>query len=119
MADVGGPPGDPESGKRRHPRFELCASVELKRTREILVLSVRNISLGGAFLVADGHDLSQFPLRSAHEVVLFDPENVDHQIELGARVARHDADGMAITWIQEEGVIFRLSDLIDKLQPIH
>jgi hypothetical protein len=46
------PPPPPPSGadRRRHPRIELIASVEIARGDEVFVMTATNVSMGGVFL---------------------------------------------------------------------
>jgi len=60
------PPPPRPKNTRRHPRFDMFASVELHAAEETLVLPARNISLGGVYLSSDGHDLAILELGDPH-----------------------------------------------------
>ena len=106
--------------QRRHPRFELFASVELHQDRETVVLPARNLSLGGMSLSADGHDLSHFEHGMVIDVLIFDAldENTE-PVRSSARVVRHDPDGsMALMWnATDPKVASLLASLLQKLKP--
>ncbi len=50
------PPPPPGSERRRHPRFDVLAQIEIRGTDSTLVLPLRNISLGGAYVEFDSDD---------------------------------------------------------------
>ena len=105
---------------RRHPRFELFASVELHQNQETVVLPARNLSLGGVSLAADGHDLSHFDNGSVIEVLIFDAfDEHAEPVRSSARVLRHDPDGsMALMWnATDPDVAAALASLLQKLKP--
>jgi hypothetical protein len=105
---------------RRHPRFELFASVELQQNQETVVLPARNLSLGGVSLAADGHDLSHFGDGTVIDVLIFDAldENTE-PVRASARILRHDPDGsMALMWnATDPKVAGLLATLLQKLKP--
>jgi PilZ domain-containing protein len=105
----------PPAGReqRRHPRIELYATVELRSLGETLILSIRNISLGGVFLTADGQDLSSIVIGSEEELVVFDGSDDDKRVVVNGRVVRRDADGIALTWVGEDS-IFKIATLVDR-----
>jgi PilZ domain-containing protein len=103
MAEPNKPPD-----RRRHPRLELFALVELKSALETLILTVRNLSVGGVLLSADGHDLTQFPMGTRHEVSVFTPDETASRLVLTGEVVRHDAGGMALRWDPDGAALVRL-----------
>jgi hypothetical protein len=87
------------SDSRRHPRYELYASVELQGAGETLILPARNISLGGMFVDADGHDLSAFPIGAVLSILVFDAaDESGPTVRATAAVLRHDPEGIALKW---------------------
>jgi hypothetical protein len=97
------PPPHPPKSTRRHPRYTLFASVELKKANETLVLAARNISLGGVLLEADDHEIERFPLGGVVDIHLcdaFDPESPAWHAQ--AQVIRHEHDAMALMWVGDD-----------------
>ena len=99
---------------RRHPRVELLASVELESGGEIIILTVRNISMGGVFVCNDGYALSAFAIGSRHELTIFTPSDLDKNLVVRGRIVRHDQDGMALEWRTDDTSAVRLAALIRK-----
>src|SRR5262245_56916030 len=87
--------------KRKDPRFELYASVRIERAGERLLLPVKNISLGGVLLSSTGHDLSDFPVGSRIQIVVFHPDDPGKHATVNADVVRNDGNGMALNWPSE------------------
>lgn len=110
--------GEPPSGsdKRRHPRVELFATVEMRASEEMLILSVVNISLGGVFLTADGEDLAPIKIGSQCDLVVFDGNDDDRRVTVAARVVRKDANGIGLTWIGEDA-LFEIAELMEQTKP--
>ena len=78
----------------------------------MIILTVRNISMGGVFVLHDGHDLSKFTLGSRHELTIFTPSDVDKQLLVRGQVVRHDPDGMALKWREDDTSAMRLAALV-------
>jgi hypothetical protein len=116
---AGTPPKGQRKNTRRHPRFELFASVELHDGEETVVLPARNLSLGGVSLAADGHDLTRFHVGSIIDVLIFDAvDESTPPVRAPARVQRHDPDSMALMWnATDPHVAELLASLLRKLQP--
>jgi hypothetical protein len=97
----------------------MFASVELSAGEETLILPAHNISLGGVYLTADGHDLSGFSLGLEVAVRIFDVLNsAKKPLTLRARVVRHDSAGMALMWSADEpSAAMALAKLLRGLQP--
>jgi len=114
------PPKPPSKEARRHPRFELFATVELHHGEETLVLPARNISLGGLYLTADGNDVTHLAVGDIVEVTLFDAIDEGKPFVRGdAQVVRQDEDGVALTWASADPVVARkLASLLERLNPI-
>ena len=109
----------PKKNTRRHPRFELFASVELHRGDETVILPARNLSLGGVSLDADGHDLSRFEVGVVIDVLIFDAvDETTPPVRSPARVLRHDETGLALMWnATDPKVADVLATFLRKLQP--
>jgi PilZ domain len=112
------PPSTPESSEaRRHPRFELLASVEIHRGEETLILPARNVSQGGIYLGSDGNDLSSFGVGHVIEVLLFDAADESRQPVRGnAAVVRRDPSGMALTWSDDPALAASIAALLVSLR---
>lgn len=97
----------------------MFASVELHAEAETMVLPARNISLGGAYLTADGHDLAMFEVGMELEVLVFDALDEQRKpAKLVGEIVRHDGDGLALMWADSDpDVAIRLVQLLDQLQP--
>jgi hypothetical protein len=96
----------------------MYASVELKAASETMILPARNISLGGVYLAADGHDLSGIAVGSRIDVQVFDALDEGKQpVRLDARVVRCDERGMALQWLSVDALeASELSKLMDSLK---
>src|SRR5579859_7822976 len=103
MAKPPAPPTTKE--RRRHPRHELYAWVELVTGGESVVLPVKNMSVSGLLLSADGNDLSKFPVGSDQAITIFDPGNPALKVPVRARIIRHAADGLALTWTAVDTIL--------------
>ncbi len=112
------PPPPPRRNLRRHPRYELLASVELHHGSETLVLPARNLSLGGMYLGADGNDLKAIKHGSSVEVLLFNAVDESHPaVRAGASVVRVDQDGIALRWLENSDTSLALASLLEALKP--
>ena len=109
----------PRRNTRRHPRFELFASVELHQDSETVVLPARNLSLGGVLLAGDGHDLSLFAVGTVIDVLIFDAlDEHTPAVRASAKVLRHQGDAMALMWnATDPRVAEQLAGLLQKLKP--
>jgi hypothetical protein len=97
----------------------MYASVELHAAKETMLLPARNISLGGAYLTSDGHDLSMFDVGMELEVVVFDALDEKRKpVRLVGEIVRHDGDGLALMWADSDpDVALALAKLLNRLQP--
>ncbi|MCA1665171.1 MAG: PilZ domain-containing protein [Myxococcales bacterium] len=113
------PPPPQPSQTRRHPRFEMYATVQLHAAAETVVLPARNISLGGAYLSGDGHDLGVFEVGMELEVLVFDALDEQRKpVQLVGEIVRHDGDGLALMWADSDpDIAMRVVQLLDQLQP--
>lgn len=68
-------------------------------------MPVRNISVSGVLLTADGSDLSQFPVGSDQDMVIFNPDDPALQVPVRARVVRRAHDGLALSWNAAEAIV--------------
>jgi hypothetical protein len=98
----------------RSPRLDLYASVELAGGDEVLILTVRNLSLTGVLVAADGHDLAQFTVGNEYRLLIFDPDNERYQVEVLGRLVRTQPDAMAFS-LDDEDALFRVESLIKRL----
>jgi hypothetical protein len=95
----------------------MYASVELDAEGEMTILPAGNISLGGCYLAADGHDLGMFEIGSQLEVAVFDALNEEKKpVRLEAEIMRIDDEGMALMWsATDPDAAIRLAKLLDSL----
>lgn len=111
------PPPPQRKDQRKHVRYELLASVEVRQGEDTLILPARNLSLGGIYVGSDGHDLSQFQVGSRVELLLFDAANETNPAVRGAaRVVRHDAGGIAMAWEPDDAAVRAIKQLLGALQ---
>ncbi len=113
------PPPQPRRAERRaHPRTQLFCAVKVL-VDEALALSVRDISIGGIAVAADGLDLTVFRVGSCHELLVFDAADDSlPTVRAIASVVRHDALGMALTWTgRDPRVTDELRRLLAAYQP--
>jgi hypothetical protein len=109
------PPPPPRPNLRRHPRYELLASVELHLDGgdETVILPARNLSLGGIFLGHDGHDLSRLEIGSQVELLVFDATNEESPpVRAKAMVVRHDEGGIGLEWKRDPGTSKQVKELL-------
>ena len=97
----------------------MLASVAIKASSETMLLPALNISLGGVYLAADGHDLTGIALGSRLDVQVFDAlDEHKRPVRLDAEVVRHDAQGMALRWLSVDALeATELARLMESLQP--
>jgi hypothetical protein len=105
----------PPDDRRRYPRVAIFAFVEMRSASETLILTVRNVSAGGALLSADGHDISVFPVGSRHSVALFTPGDDGRLLVLSGEVVRHQPDAMALRWDQDGTAFVALVDWLAEI----
>jgi hypothetical protein len=96
----------------------MFASVELEQNGETVILPARNISLGGVYLEADGHDLGEFAVGDALDVLVFDAVNEGQRpVRLPAQVVRQDDRGMALMWASTDAdAALQLATLLSTMQ---
>ena len=97
----------------------MMASVELHHGAEMLVLPARNISLGGVYLAADGHDLGMLDLGMEIEVVVFDALDESRRpVRLVGEVVRVEDHGVALMCADSDPDVARnVARLLHRLQP--
>ena len=85
------PPPLPHDDRREHPRVNLLAQVQVKRSSEILLLQARNVSFGGVFLEGNPKEYPQLGVGMEVDLSLTPEDDPEGQtIEMRARVARID-----------------------------
>jgi hypothetical protein len=108
------PPPDERSGnhdRRSHRRFDVYAMVRLEGPLAVLV-SVRNLSVTGALLKNDGHDLSTLTVGRTVGIAVFHPDRPSAAIRLTARVVRQEPTGVALSWDEHQDAAGSLLRLI-------
>lgn len=74
--------------RRAHPRVEYMAQVQVSRDAEVHIMSTRNISRGGLFLIGSPSEYPEFTLRSVVDLVLFSANEDVDDFKCKARVVR-------------------------------
>ena len=100
--------------RRRRRRFEVFATVRIGRGAEATLLTVRNLSMSGVLLSADGHNLLRLVIGVSTPLLIFNPEDLQAGVSVQARVARREASSVAFSWEQEPGVVAGLLGLISR-----
>ncbi|MCA9624318.1 MAG: PilZ domain-containing protein [Myxococcales bacterium] len=101
--------------RRRHPRFDLFAQVRVKGAHADLVLSLENVSQGGAYV-----DLGSIPRPPwiapgrVLELSIVHPETHD-LIEVQGSVVRMGASGFAVRFLGVAAEAGRELDQLDAL----
>lgn len=82
------------------------------------MLPARNISLGGVYLSADGHDLGMLELGMEIEVLVFDAlDERRRPVRLFGEVVRIDEHGVALMWADSDPEVARnIAQLLHRLQ---
>lgn len=82
------------------------------------MLPARNISLGGVYLSADGHDLGMLELAMEIEVLVFDAlDEKRRPVRLFGEVVRIDEHGVALMWADSDPDVARnIARLLHRLQ---
>jgi hypothetical protein len=96
----------------------MYASVELEQHGETVILPASNISLGGVFLAADGHDLTELVVGVELEVQVFDAlDERKAPVRLRAEVVRHDTGGVALQWTSTDSeCALKLAKLLNTMK---
>jgi hypothetical protein len=105
--------------RRRHPRYELLAQVQVAHDQEVYILSTQNLSRGGVFLIANPRECPDLSVGVEVDLVIFvaeESENEVQEVRLRAtivRVNRTPAEGFGLQFdeIDPEGAE-RLEGLI-------
>lgn len=86
----------------------------LERSGMALRLPVRNVSRGGVLVGAAGNDLSTFTLGTSHHLIIVDSEGQNpRNAAVEARVVRHDAVGMALSWDDSDTSVSAVGAFLD------
>jgi hypothetical protein len=95
----------------------MYASVEVHAHDETVILPAGNISLGGCYLAADGHDLAAFEMGTQLDVAVFDALDADKEpVRLEAEVVRVDEEGVALMWsTTDPNAAMELAQLLESL----
>lgn len=116
MNTVHNPPDFPRP--RRYPRLELRAFVEVGAAEVAgapLQLPVRNISRGGVLVGAGDELAGRFALGTTLPLTIVDASgDVEAAARVDARVVRHDAGGMALSWDHSDGAVAAVGTFLDR-----
>ena len=89
------PPPPGTENRRKYPRYELLAQVELEREgAEVSLLDVGNISMGGLFVLGD----PEAGLAAGDPVDVFIDLDGDIELRAPAEVVRVTEAGIAMQW---------------------
>lgn len=122
------PPPPPGSERRRHPRYEVLAQVEISDTEEAtLIVPVRDISAGGISVGLDGDSTSgdTIHLAPGERVTVFLDVGVEKDgrplhVTLDAEVVRivdGDKPGAAFRWVFADATVAeRFEQVLDYLR---
>jgi hypothetical protein len=102
--------------QRNHPRYRVYAAIERRARGEMLCLTVRDLSVGGAWVYAEPHVRPAFTVGSEHGLVLIDVADDTNQATALARVMRHDENGIAFQWSGSSDERAGLLALINRLR---
>jgi PilZ domain-containing protein len=113
---VHNPPDFPRP--RRYPRLELRAFVEVQAAEaagSALHLPVRNISRGGVLVGAGAELAAQYALGATLPLTIVDAAgDIDAAARVDARVVRHDAGGMALSWDDSDTAVATVGAFLDR-----
>jgi hypothetical protein len=105
------PPPPPGSERRKHPRFELLAQIELRAGGEIELVDLADISAGGGFIQLDrGSDLVLEPGQTIR-VALSVGDDGELGFETDAEVVRRvppssgRGAGYGLMWTSHDGAV--------------
>jgi hypothetical protein len=103
--------------QRLHPRKRVYAAVERYQGREMLCLTVRDLSRGGLWVFAGRHVLGSFPIGSEHRLILIDAaDDGAPQTAAKARVLRHDPSGIALRWHDDAKALSAIDEMLARLR---
>ena len=112
-------PGTRNQDARHSPRYELFASVTLKKGVDTRVFSARNVSMGGLFLTVDDGSLELFRIGDKVNIELFDALDAGRGISSLAQVVRSEAHGIGLRWgSTDPDVAGKVAALLERLSPL-
>ena len=84
----------PPVNRRQHDRVNLFAQVQITRDRDVHIMSTRDISLGGLFLVAAPEDYPEMRIGVNVELSIFDADAPGPgDVLLNGRIVRLERGG--------------------------
>lgn len=85
--------------KRLHPRQQIAVDVELSFMEDVAMTAVtHDVSQGGLMLIVD--EPSRFPIGDMVSLKYPDPLNNHKMSEREGVIVRHDANGVAIAFVE-------------------
>lgn len=90
------PPPPPGAERRIYERKDVLAQVELMRGEAVVIASVNNVSLGGAFLLHSDEDVSLGERVRVHLSAGAVDAVQDAKV---VRISRTEPQGFAVAWI--------------------
>ncbi|MEO6953996.1 MAG: PilZ domain-containing protein [Polyangia bacterium] len=111
--------GPRKQDARHYPRYELFASVKLRKGMDTRVFSARNVSMGGLFLSVDDGSLELFRIGDKVNIELFDALDAGRGISSLAQVVRSEAYGIGLRWgSTDPDVAGKVAALLERLSPL-
>ncbi len=103
---------------RRHPRYELPASIRMALDGVPTILPAINISLGGVLVDAAEHDVSSIKVGSVIDVQVFNSSDMAPPVvRTPALVVRHEPHRVALSWTgKDKNVDIELGQLLQSLK---
>lgn len=105
------PPPPPGAERRAHPRKDVVAQIQLTHGDEVIITMVNNLSLGGAFLLHDGDDITAGELV---QVTLSAGEIEVAQAAKVVRVSGAEPRGIAVAWIEPRARTYAIIERLMK-----
>jgi hypothetical protein len=90
------PPPPPGAERRVHERKNVLAQVELERGDQVVIASIHNVSLGGAFLLHGDDDVALGEKVRVHMAAGTAEAVQDARV---VRVSRAEPRGFAVKWV--------------------
>jgi hypothetical protein len=80
--------------RRKHPRVDLIAQVQVKRSGDVLIMQARNVSASGVFLEGSPLDNPTLSVGTELDLALLPADDPESQpILMRARIARLERTG--------------------------
>jgi hypothetical protein len=91
------------------------AAVEVLGLGQALVLTVVNISAGGAQIATGGQDVSGMRTGEVYDFVVFDGNDPSRQTAAKGRLIRRTEEAIGVSWSDDDGSIWKIGDLLAEI----